>query len=188
MAKNLIGMMGLDLYLSSLKVCELEAMDHTMDFKNVPKMPLLSWDIYSGHYINRLKELNRAQDILKIKGLARKLGWNYNINEIFNNEQFEAILVTDRDQKIIWVNDGFTEMTGYSKKEALYQTPKFLQGPKSSSEAKTRIRQKLSAKEPFTEVIINYKKNKEPYTCEVKIFPLYNEKTTHYIALEKRVI
>lgn len=188
MAKKLNGMMCLDIYLSSLDAQELEHIDDDMNSKNVKTMPLLSWDIYSDYQFSQLKELKRAQDILKVKRFAQKLNWKLDINELFKDEHFEAIVVTDVHQKIIWVNDGFTEMTGYSKSDAINKTPGFLQGPKSSLEVKERIRTKLLGIEPFKEIITNYKKNKDAYECEVKIFPLYNEKTTHFIALEKQVI
>jgi hypothetical protein len=42
--------------------------------------------------------------------------------------------------------------------------------------------------EPFTEVITNYRKDKTPYKCEVKIIPLYKEKVTHFLAIERKVV
>lgn len=188
MTNKLINMMCLDIYLSSLNELELKALDLNSNFKSVGGMPLLSWDLYSDQHFHQLREFKRNQDILKIKDLAQTLNWTSDINKLFKNEKFEAIIVTDLRQNIIWVNDGFTEMTGYSKKEALHKTPQFLQGPKSCNIVKERIRIGLSGIEPFTEVISNYRKNQEIYECEVKIFPLYNDKTTHFIALEKRVI
>lgn len=188
MKNNLNDMMCLDIYLSSLNKQQLEAIDDKINSAEVQTMPLLSWDIYSDYHFNQLIESKRNQDILKIQDLARKLNWKVDINALFNKETFEAIVVTDLNQKIIWVNEGFTEMTGYSKIDALNKTPRFLQGPKSCREAKERIRIKLSGVEPFKEVIVNYKKNRDAYECEVKIFPLCNEEITHYIALEKLAI
>lgn len=188
MAKKLGHMMALDLYLSSLNENECATIGTQLNYTSPQSLPLLSWDIYSEHYFNQLKELKRAADIIKLRAIAKKLNWKTNLKDLFHGELFEAIVLTDVNQKIIWVNEGFTEMTGYTKSEAMHQTPRFLQGPKSSVETKKRIRKKLKGIEPFTEVIINYKKNQEAYECEVKIFPLYNEETTHFIALEKRVI
>ncbi len=186
--KKLNNMMCLDIYLSSLNSHELKDINYKNNFKNIETMPLLSWDIYSDYHFNQLKELQKAQDILKVKAIGQNLNWRVDINKLFKEEDFEAILVTDLNQRIVWVNDGFSEMTGYSKKETLNKTPRFLQGPKSCDVEKDRIRKGLMGIEPFTAVITNYKKNRDVYECEVKIFPLYNEKTTHYIALEKRVI
>lgn len=188
MTKNINKMMCLDLYLSSLNEEELKAVDFENNVETFQTMPLLSWDIYSDYRLSQLKELQRNQDILYVKALAQKFNWIVDIDELFKEESFEAIVLTDLNQKIIWVNDGFREMTGYFRKEVLHRTPGFLQGPKTSLEVKERIRIKLSGTAAFKEVIVNYKKNKEDYKCEVKIFPLYNEKTTHFIALENRVI
>lgn len=188
MKKNLNEMICLDIYLSSLNEQQLEVIDDDINPVNIQTMPLLSWDMYSDFHFSQLSELKRNQDISKVKALARKLNWKVDINALFKKETFQAIVVTDLNQKIVWVNNGFTEMTGYSKNEALNKTPRFLQGPKSCREAKERIRTKLSGIEPFTEVIVNYRKNRDAYECEVKIFPLFNKETTHYIALEKLAI
>ena len=188
MTNNLNNMMCLDIYLSSLNERELKAINEKTKFNNSHTLPLLSWDIYSDFHFSHLQKLKRDRDILKVKNLSQKLNWSSDINALFKDEEFEAILITDVKQQIIWVNDGFTEMTGYSKKETLNRTPRFLQGPDSCSTAKERIRTKLLGIEPFKEVIVNYRKNKDVYKCEVKIFPLYSKKTTHFMALERRVI
>ena len=47
--------------------------------------------------------------------------------------------------------------------------------------------QNIKLNKPFTDIVINYKKDKTPYRCEIKVFPLFTENTTHYIALEKAV-
>lgn len=188
MTKKLGHMMCLDLYLSSLNEKEHNHIGTELNCQNTQPLPLLSWDIYSSHYFSKLLELKRGDDILKVKTFAKKFNWKSDVTDLFKDEEFEAIILTDLSQKIIWVNEGFTEMTGYSKGEAMHQTPRFLQGPESALDSKVRIRKKLTGIEPFTEVIINYKKNQEPYECEVKIFPLFNERTTHFMALEKRVV
>jgi len=110
------------------------------------------------------------------------------INKAFEINDYEALIITDSNQNIIWVNNGFTQMTGYSKTFALNKTPRFLQGDKTSIYAKKRIRQNISKNKPFREVIVNHKKDGSTYKCEVKILPLFNKnETTHYMAFEKRV-
>ena len=116
------------------------------------------------------------------------LEWRNEIDDIFENQDFEALIITDINQKILWVNNGFTEMTGYSKKFAINKTPNFLQGENTQRTTKKRIRTKLGLLEPFTEVITNYRKDNTPYKCEVKIIPLYKEKVTHFLAIEKKVV
>ncbi len=91
-------------------------------------MPFLSWDIFMDGNHRYTSALKRKQDLFSIKNLAKEYQWNNNIENLFESMDYEAIIVTDKDQKIIWVNDGFSEMTGYSTQFAINKTPRFLQG------------------------------------------------------------
>lgn len=187
MKNNLINMMSLDIYLSSISENSFNKIYPKIKHSTL-RIPLMSWDIYSQVHTKKMIESKMVQDIIKVKSLATKFNWQNNIDSIFEKEQFEAILVTDINQKILWVNNGFFQMTGFSKTEALKNTPRFLQGSKTSLESKQRIRKNLKTGLPFRDIIINHKKDGTPYKCEVKIIPLYNNgDKTHYIALERQV-
>ncbi|MGI9530470.1 PAS domain-containing protein [Lutimonas sp.] len=187
MNHDITKMMCLDVYLSSLNQQEYDKIKHLLKPSVTEKSPLMSWDVFGSYYQNTSDKLKREADIKELRKLALKLHWKNNLDEIFENESFEALVVTDMTRKIIWVNDGFADMTGYSKRFALHQTPKFLQGEATTVKQKNEIRQQLVLDEPFTKVITNYKKDNTPYECELKIFPLYGSETTHYLALEKQV-
>ncbi|MFN7118762.1 MAG: PAS domain S-box protein, partial [Saprospiraceae bacterium] len=45
-----------------------------------------------------------------------------------------AVIVTDPERRILWVNEDFTYITGYSLSEVLGKKPSILQGPKSERE------------------------------------------------------
>lgn len=150
-------------------------------------MPLLSWDFYIDFFHRNLKFAEKQSEIEKINDLAKKYNWKNNIDEIIHKNDYEAIVITDDTQKIIWVNDGFTDMTGYAKSFAINKRPSFLQGEDTSVKTKAKIRKKIQTHKPFKQVIINYKKDKTPYKCEVKIIPLFGENSTHYLALEREV-
>ena len=135
-----------------------------------------------------LKRLKTINDINTVKLFSKKAKWKNELDIIFENQNFESLIITDSEQKILWVNDGFTEMTGYSKKHALNKTPRFLQGPSTSEKTKKNIRHRLKNLEPFTGIITNYRKDKSKYKCEVKIIPMYNEEVTHFLAIERRVV
>ncbi len=185
---DITKMMCLDVYLSSLNSQEYNKIKHLLKPSSSEKLPLMSWGIFGSHYQETAGALNRKADINEIKKMALKLHWKNDLDIIFKNESFEALVITDMNKKIIWVNDGFVDMTGYSKKFALHQTPAFLQGKETSEKRKKIIRQKLSVDKPFKEIITNYKKDNSSYKCELKVFPLYGTETTHYLALEKQAI
>ncbi len=185
MKNRLYNMMALDVCSSILDNGESKV---SYKGKSSIQLPLMSWDIFSMANFNRRMEMERTLDIIKVKTFGKKLNWEGDIESMIDKEQFEAILITDLNQKILWVNKGFTKMTGYSKEEALNKTPRFLQGEKTSVSVKQRIKERLGNDLPFKEVITNYKKNGSSYRCEVKIFPLYkNGNKTHFIALERQV-
>lgn len=97
-----------------------------------------------------------------------------------------AVILTDPERRILWVNDDFTKLTGYSLGEVMGRKPSLLQGPKSESEVIQRIRKGLENKVPVKETITNYRKNGSDYQCKLVIHPIFNE--THslinFIAFE----
>jgi PAS domain S-box-containing protein len=188
MKYNLSGMLSLDFYLSSLSDKEYDKVQLLIKFSKNKVTPLFSWDIFSQYHSQTIENLKVEKDIRQVKSFAEKANWKNEIDTIFKNQDFEALIITDMDQKILWVNDGFKQMTGYSKTFALNKTPYFLQGVNTTVKSKKRFRKKLNDLKPFTEVITNYRKDNSPYECEVKIFPMYAENVTHFLAIEKHVV
>ncbi|QOD62136.1 PAS domain-containing protein [Polaribacter haliotis] len=187
MKNKLANMMCLDLFLSSQETSDYNAIKESITPTDSKKLPLLSFDFYNNYFSSEMELLDNKSDINHVKELASKFDWKNNFENLFKDQKFEAIVITDINQNIVWVNEGFTKMTGFTKNFALKKSPTFLQGEETSLETKKRIRNKIAKNTPFSDVIINYKKDKTPYKCELKIFPLYSKKTTHFIALEKSV-
>lgn len=188
MKNNLDNMRCLDIYLPSLSVTDLNIKNPNAVSSRRKMVPLMSWDIFSVNYFKTIENFKIESDIKSVKAFAKKGKWKNEIDAIFENQDFEALIITDADQNILWVNDGFTTMTGYSKKYALNKKPHFLQGTNTSVASRKNIRTKLSQLEPFTEIITNYRKDNSPYECEVKIIPMYNESVTHFLAIERKVV
>lgn len=180
--------MCLDIYLSSLSDEEYDSIKHKIGTSKSKPMPLLSWDVFMEGFQNRNHEAKKGVELNEVLSLAKKYHWKNDLHVAFSENDYEALVITDKHLNIIWVNDGFSSMTGYSKQFAINKTPKFLQGEKTSVETKKRIREKITNNKPFKEVIVNYKKDRTVYNCEVKIIPLYNKNTTHFIAFEREVI
>jgi PAS domain S-box-containing protein len=98
-----------------------------------------------------------------------------------------AVILTDPHQRIIWVNEDFTSITGYSLGEAIGRIPgKILQGPKSEPEAIERIRKALQLRIPLKDQVTNYRKNGEEYVCKLVIHPVFDrhEELINFIAFE----
>lgn len=191
MSHPLTDMISLDIYLSQKEVKPIATEESLTAKSSVKIMPIKSWDIYSTNYHNNLKQFSsdKKNDIKKLNEFALTLGLqSENLTEILQTNSYKALVLTDASKKILWVNDGFTEMTGYPKKQVINNTPAFLQGRNTSESSRQEIREKLSTKKPFKAIVINYKKDNTPYKCELNIFPLYNDKTVHYLALEREAV
>ena len=187
MKNNLASMMCLDLFIASQEEKEYDALkDLIAPLKSI-QAPIIGFDFYIDYFSTEMDKLNREKDINIVKDFADKFQWVNNLDEIFKDEIFETIVLTNKKQEIIWVNEGFKKMTGFSKSFALKKTPSFLQGNNTCRQTSSRIKAKILANKPFKEIVLNYKQDKTPYRCEIKVFPLSYKNTTHYIALENAI-
>ena len=187
MKNNLANMMCLDFFVSSQGEQDYSATKELIIPSNEVQTPIISFDFYINSFTIEINKLNRKRDINSIKEFSNKFQWNDNLDEIFKDVAFETIVLTNEKQEILWVNDGFKKMTGYTKTFALKKTPSFLQGKNTCAVTRKRIRNKILANEPFKEIVLNYKQDKTPYKCEINVFPLSHKNTTHYIALERSI-
>lgn len=87
-----------------------------------------------------------------------------------------SVVITDKEGRIEYANNGFTRMTGYTLAEVKGLKPgSFLQGEETSSETIERIRQHLRNLEVFYDEILNYNKAGEPYWVSLSISPVADE-------------
>jgi methyl-accepting chemotaxis protein len=72
-------------------------------------------------------------------------------------------VVTDRDRRIIYVNEGFRRLTGYTDAAATGKSPgRILQGVATDPDTIARIRSKLANGEAFYDEILKYKSMASP--------------------------
>ena len=101
-----------------------------------------------------------------------------------------AVIITDKDGFIEWVNQGFTRMTGYDPSEVLGKKPgDFLQGPLTDPKTVQGIRDLLKKKESFTAEILNYYKNGQPYWVSLDISPICDDrgKVVRFISIQRDI-
>lgn len=97
-----------------------------------------------------------------------------------------SILITDKNNKIIFVNRYFIEASGYSKEEILGKDPGFIKSGRTSVELYQEMWKKLNNKEVWEGVLINKKKSGELYYEETRILPIINEsgEVDYYVAVK----
>ena len=101
-----------------------------------------------------------------------------------------AVIITDANRRITWVNAGFTRITGYSFEEAMGKHPRaLLQSEKTSLETVAAIRESLDQQRASKQVISNRHKDGHDYWIEVEIQPLLgpSDQLIGFMAIESDV-
>ncbi|MFM6157797.1 MAG: PAS domain S-box protein, partial [Sphaerospermopsis kisseleviana] len=107
----------------------------------------------------------------------------------------DAILITESESidesgpRILYMNQAFTRMTGYTPEEVLGKTPRILQGPKTDPVALERIRNALLSWETVTVEMINYRQDGSEFWVEFNLVPVADQKGyyTHWIAVQRDI-
>jgi two-component system sensor histidine kinase/response regulator len=93
-------------------------------------------------------------------------------------EIVSAVIITDTAGKIIWVNSGFTRITGFELSEVEGRSPgSVLQGKESNTETIDKIRESLSKQQGFDAELLNYHKDGTAFWIKINCQPLYEEDT-----------
>lgn len=101
----------------------------------------------------------------------------------------EAKPIGEPGPHIIYVNEAFTRITGYSLEEVLGKTPRILQGAKTSRAELDKVWTALSRWEPVTVQVINYRKDGSEFWNEFSIVPVADQIGwyTHWISVQRDI-
>lgn len=101
-----------------------------------------------------------------------------------------AVIITDREGRIQWVNDGFTRISGYRLDEVVGKSPgSFLQGPDSEPAIIQEMSDSIRRHKGFTKEVINYSKDGKPYWISIEAQPILNEdgEVVQFMAIERDI-
>lgn len=101
----------------------------------------------------------------------------------------EAEPIDPPGPRIVYVNNAFEKVTGFTRKEALGNTPRILQGAASNRAALDRIRASLAKWKPVREEVLNYTKDHQEFWAELDISPIANEDGwyTHWVSVQRDI-
>jgi diguanylate cyclase (GGDEF)-like protein/PAS domain S-box-containing protein len=91
--------------------------------------------------------------------------------------------------RILFVNEAFERVTGYSRDDVIGKSPRILQGKNTQKEELRKIKEALKAWQPVRAEVINYKKNGEELWLELDIVPISDASGwyTHWVAVERDI-
>lgn len=88
-----------------------------------------------------------------------------------------GIVITDpcrAGNPIVFVNQAFTDLTGYSSAEALGRNCRFLQGHSSDQRVIAELREALARGRPIRREILNYRKDGTQFWTDLAISPTFD--------------
>jgi PAS domain S-box-containing protein len=132
-------------------------------------------------------EINEEIERLKIKSI--KLEEKLVLKNLALNSSAYSTIITDNKGKIIWVNNAFSKITGYSFEETINKNPRILKSGKHSKKFYTDLWNTIANGEIWKGEIINRKKDGTIYYEKVSIFPVLDisNKITNYISTKEDI-
>ncbi|MCM3610325.1 EAL domain-containing protein [Planococcus sp. MERTA32b] len=94
-----------------------------------------------------------------------RLGVEFQTGFVIVNSQLD-------EQPILYANQAFYDMTGYSENDVLGKNGRFLHGEKTDRAISAKIRECTLSDKADTFEIINYHKNKNPFWNEITVQPI----------------
>ena len=96
---------------------------------------------------------------------------------------------TQEDNPLIYVNDGFERMTGYTRADALGRNPRFLQGEEGDSEEVAQLREAIRTEEPISLELQNERNDGELFWSRLSVTPVTDESgaVKNYIGIQQDV-
>lgn len=104
----------------------------------------------------------------------------------------EGITIADMslpDRPLIYINEGFERLTGYSASSMRGKNCRFLQGEDTDPDTVDEIRTALATGTECTVEILNYKKNGEPFWNRLSLTPVTDPhgEVTHFIGVQSDI-
>jgi PAS domain S-box-containing protein len=134
---------------------------------------------------------NAQGQVYRVAGIAedisdrrKKEDWLLLLESVILNAN-DAVVITEAEPvelpgpHIVFANDAFARMMGYSREEVIGKTPRILQGPKTNLETLKNLKEGLKRFEPVRAELVNYRKDGSEVWIELSIFPV-GDRTGHY--------
>ncbi|HZN24304.1 MAG TPA: response regulator [Burkholderiales bacterium] len=101
-----------------------------------------------------------------------------------------AVIITDAERRIEWVNEAFTRITGYELADVKGKQPgNLLQGPETDSATVELMRKRLNDGLGFRVEIQNYSKSRRRYWVDCEVHPVLDDagRAANFIAIESDI-
>ena len=136
---------------------------------------------------------NKITDSNKVVLLSDKpLDYQSWLKDRALSETAEGITISDNlqhDNPIIYANNGFEKLTGYTKKYVLGKNCRFLQGEKTDPKTKDEIRKSIHEEKSCVVEILNYRKDGTTFWNLLSITPIRDNsgRVTNFLGIQSDI-
>jgi len=148
-------------------VIDVEITSHAIDFGGRASELVL---------LNDVSEKIRAQEELRLQGTALESAAN-------------AIMITDKNGKIVWINRAFSETTGYAFAEVAGKDPRFLNSGKHDREFYKAMWDTILSGNVWRNTIVNRRKDGTLTREDMTITPITNDagEIKNFVAMKQDI-
>jgi PAS domain S-box-containing protein len=110
-----------------------------------------------------------------------------NLNEIVL--VMEADPIDEPGPRIVFVNEAFERVTGYTSTEVLGRSPRFLEGKKTDRRVLAEMHQAMKERKPIRRQLIHYRKNGTAYWVDIDLVPIFDVdgRCTHFATIKRDI-
>ena len=140
-----------------------------------------------GRVEQRTQELAQSNQLLSSEAAERKFAQDrLHLQAAALEAAANAIVITDVDGKILWVNSAFTRLTGYSAEEVGGRKPQILKSGKHTSAFYADLWKTITSGNVWHGEITNRRKDGSLYQEEMTVTPVRSDHgdITHFVAIK----
>lgn len=135
------------------------------------------------HSFNVMKD-NLSREIHKSNKIQQEL---YAFRQAVE-QSYNSIVITDTKRRIIYVNDVFEKITGYTKEEVLYKNPNILKPNNAHALYYKQMNATLNKGEVWEGELVNIKKDGSFFYEKASIMPIFLDgKLVNYLAIKQDI-
>ena len=190
----------------------LKSGEHDQEFYQNLWTTILAGTTWRGDFTNRRKDGSLYQDEHTITPVRSKEGVITHfiaiMNDVTERKRAEEKLtllktciskVSDivmvvqaeprEEPRIIFVNDAFERILGYTSAESVGRSPSFLDGEKTDKRTVAEMQQAIAQRRPIRVQVVHYAKNGAGYWFDIDIVPIFDPsgKCTHFAGIGRDI-
>ncbi len=168
-----------------------EKLDYLVEFRVIWPDHSVHWRTSSGHAL-----YDDAGHVTRMSGITVDIDERKYAEERLHLQAAalgaaaNAIVITNVRGAIVWVNDAFTTMTGYSKEEVLGKNPRLLKSAEQPDAYYADLWSTISSGKVWRGEIVNKRKDGTIYAEEMTITPVTQDGVaynTHFVAIKQDI-